>query len=162
MFTSISLIAQTFSEEDKNKTTFGIKAGIDQTFVYNADSSFDQVNYYAGFFADTRLSKKSSFQFELRYSTYRQDHFIEVPLLIKYHLSERLRLYIGPRFDFILNDRPAAKNFSLAAEFGVEYDISKRFFINAAISSSLENQIVIDQFNAGSRQNIRFGLGYKF
>lgn len=158
----LALSAQTFSEEDKNKTTFGIKAGIDQTFVFNADSSFDQVNYYAGFFADTRLSNKTSFQFELRYSTYRQDHFIEVPLLIKYHLSDRLRLFLGPRFDFILDDKPLAKNFTLAAEFGLEYDITKRLFINASMSASLENQIVIDQFNTGSRQNLRFGIGYKF
>ena len=77
-------------------------------------------------------------------------------------MSDKIRLYLGPRFDFILDDKPLAKNFSLAAEFGVDYDISKRLFINASMSASLENQIVIDQFNVGSRQNLRFGLGYKF
>ena len=156
------LSAQTFSENDKNKTSFGIKAGIDQTYVYNAGNSFDQSNYYAAFFADTRLSLKSSFQFELRYSNYRQDHFIELPLLFKYHLSDKFKLYVGPRFDFILDDRPAAENFSLAAEFGVEYYFSNRFFINASMSASIENQVALDEFNAGSRQNLRFGIGYKF
>ncbi|WP_431157992.1 outer membrane beta-barrel protein [Winogradskyella poriferorum] len=160
--TSLMSYAQEYSEDDKNKTTFGIKAGIDQTFVFNADSSFDQVNYYAGFFSDTRLSLKTSFQFELRYVTYRQDHFIEIPLLFKYHFTDKFRMYIGPRFDFILDDKALAKNFSLAAEFGVEYDISKHFYINASMSASLENQIVIDQFNTGSRQNFRLGLGYRF
>lgn len=161
--TITSVFAQTYSEDDKNKTTFGVKAGIDQTFVSNADSSFDQINYYAGLFAETRLSKKSSFQFELRYSTYKQDHFIEVPLLLKYHITDKFRLFVGPRLDFILDDRPTnAKNFSLAAELGLEYDISKNFFINATMSYSFENQINLDQFNVGSRQNIRFGIGYKF
>ena len=71
-------------------------------------------------------------------------------------------MYTGPRLDFSLENNEPAKNFSVALEVGMQYDINKHFFIDGAYSFSFENQIATDSFDTGSRRNFRFGLGYKF
>ena len=90
LFAITTLTAQTFKDSDKYKTTFGIKAGLDKTYVFNAGNSFDKYNFYAGFFAETQFSLKSSLQYELRYVSYDNNHFIETPILFKYRIAKRL------------------------------------------------------------------------
>lgn len=164
--------AQEFNESLKNKTTFGVKAGLNQTFVSNFPNSLSQGGYYAGAFAETRLSEKISFQYELRYATFIDigqgdeniyDHsFIEIPLLLKYHFSDKFVLFFGPRMDFLLDDREPAARFGVSVEVGLQYNFNKNFFIEASFSSGLSNQILINELESGSRGILRLGVGYRF
>jgi len=160
--TSLSLFAQEKEERTFGKTTFGIKAGLDHTMVINSQKAVNSVDFYAGLFAETSLSRKLSLQYEMRYSSYGNNYFVEIPLLLKYHFNDKFSMTLGPRMDFLTNDRAGARNFSMAAEIGAQYNITKQFFLDASYSVGFENQIVINPIRTGSRNNLRFGIGYKF
>lgn len=160
--TFIALFAQEKEEQTFGKTTFGVKAGLDLTFVSDAGRSEKNSDFYAGLFAETSLSRKLSLQYEMRYSSFGNNYFIEIPLLLKYHFNDKWSMTFGPRMDFLANDRDKARNFSMAAEIGVQYNITEKFFVEGSYSISSERQVVIDPIRTGSRNNLRFGVGYKF
>jgi len=67
--TTSSVLAQTFKDEDKYKTTFGFKGGLNQSYLNtSSNNDYSGLELYGGFFAETRLSKRWSFQNELLYS----------------------------------------------------------------------------------------------
>lgn len=142
------------------KTKFGIKGGL--TFLTNSNLEFNE-SAYVGLFSETRISKKWSLQNEVLISP--SEGFLEIPILIKYHINDKFEILLGPKLDLIVdgvNDFPRRNgNINLSLAAGVQYNISKRFFIEGRYSKGLtdprfgfDRDTAIDTF--------KFGIGFKF
>ncbi len=175
---SFNAVAQ--EETDiKGTTTFGIKGGLNQSFIYNSDNS-GGLSFYGGLFAETRLSKRWSIQNELLFSQAKNTFtpnditfvdnndltLFEVPIHLKYYITDKLSVFGGPKLSFLAAGN--AENVGLSFEAGVQYDISKRFFLEARYSYDLFNQVTTRPiastpfFDESSLGLLRFGIGYKF
>jgi len=96
---TFTAFAQEEENHQKNTTTFGIKGGVSFNTI-RGDDGFASTDFYASFFSTTRLSEKWSFQNELGVSIIDDVTFIEVPLLFKYHITDKWSIFAGPRLDF--------------------------------------------------------------
>lgn len=151
----------------KGKTTFGVKVGLNQSYisVQNNTDGYQGLEAYGGFFAETRLSKKWSFQNELLFSFTDDYHFIEVPVLLKYHINDKFSIFAGPKLDFLINEQSVGERlnpFGVSLELGAQYNFSKRFFVEVRYGYGLTEQINIENFYSGARRTLRLGIGFKF
>lgn len=154
-------VAQETTDFSHRPTSFGIKLGLDRTMLLTTEKTTGRTDFYAGVFAETRLSKRIGIHYEMRYSKFKNNNFVEIPLLFKYYFNDNWNIFIGPRMDFLIDDRESINSFTPSAEFGVQYNFSKHFFIEGTYSLSSENQIKIDDYLSGSRSNFRLGIGFK-
>ena len=163
-FTAIH--SQEQNQFTKNQTTFGFKGGLNQSYISaNNTPGYQGLEFYGGFFSETRLSEKWSFQNELLFSFTDDYHFIEVPLFLKYNFNEKLSLFVGPKLDFLVDEVSDGEKFDplgLSLEIGVQYNFAKRFFVEGRYGYSFTNQVDFGEFYSGARRTLRFGVGYKF
>ena len=164
-----SIQAQENDDFIKNKTIFGVKGGlIFNNFHDNHNKDINNYSFYGGFFSETRLSKKWSFQNELIYSNSEGYDFIEVPLLLKYHINEKWSAFAGPSLDFLVDNTEINTEtipLGLSAVIGTQYNFSEKFFIEGRINLGMTKQIdysLNDQFASFSRNTFRVGIGYRF
>ncbi|WP_157547280.1 outer membrane beta-barrel protein [Kordia zhangzhouensis] len=160
-----------FSQEKKdflkNQTIFGFKAGLNQSYLNtSSDNDYSGLELYGGFFAETSLSNTLSFQYELLYSYTDDISFLEIPLLLKYHLNDKWSIMSGPKLDVVANktiENALYEPLSVSLEIGTQYNISKRFFIEGRYGYGLSKEVLIDSnSNSYSRNTLRLGVGYKF
>ena len=182
---AFTALAQEEENHQKSTTVFGIKGGLNQSYIGGLDNS-GGLSYYGGLFAETRLSKRWSIQNELLFSkvedynvtisngtsTFRNDLLLfEVPIHLKYHISDKWSVFAGPKLSFLADG--IAENVGLSIEVGVQYNISKRFFIETRYSNDLFDQArqtstgetltgPILFSNPVSLGQLRLGLGFKF
>ena len=163
--------------QTQKMTSFGAKAGYNNSNISGKDSNGDELGYlgneiYVGLFSDFQLFQKVNFQAELIYSYTEDYNFLEVPLNIKYQLYKKLYVFAGPKLDFILdNDEDVSednyefRNFGVSADFGVQYYFIEKFFAELRYSIGFEEQLKRDiqlDINNATRNTFRIGLGYKF
>lgn len=178
LFFFISGQAQETEPTENGKTTFGIKGGINQ-FLLSEENSSANLGFYLGLFSETKLSKKWSIQNELIYTqntevlmntedalnpeSTRNLSFFEVPVHLKYSLTDKLSLFAGPKLVFLAEGN--ANTVGLAADAGVQYDFSKKLFLELRYSKDLFTQ---KRSNSGftnpdsSLDQLRLGVGFKF
>lgn len=93
------------------------------------------------------------------------DSFLEIPILIKYHINDKFEIFLGPKLDLVFNkanifpspDNPI--NLSLAA--GIQYNISKQFFVEGRYIKGLTDP----RFGFSREEAIdtfKWGVGFKF
>ncbi len=165
-----SLYAQEDHRQIEHKTTFGIKAGSIGSPATRVDRS--KINgiqgLYGGIYLNTRFHKKWSFQNEVDFSITNGYLFIEVPMVLKYHINDKWSVFMGPKLDILLNNDlkyfgdTDFKTYGISAEIGIQYNISKRFFIEARYSYSFSKQINFKHFPSNNRTTFRIGIGYRF
>lgn len=180
-------IAFTQAQESESsvigKTTFGVKAGINQVLVRSSSTNAD-LGYFFGLFSETRLSEKWSIQNELLFTannevtrftvsdlnleSTRDLTFFEVPLHLKYHATDKVSLFAGPKLSFLAGQEDA-DNVGLALEAGIQWDFTKKFFLEARYSQDLFSQNTLSVDNGIIRQRrdralnqLRLGVGFKF
>ncbi|WP_053992437.1 outer membrane beta-barrel protein [Mangrovimonas sp. TPBH4] len=169
----LGLTQFTFSQEKSqdyqlHTTTFGFKAGLNQSFIVPGHYSIDGyqgLELYGGFFSETRLTERWSFQNELVFSYTDEYLFLEIPLVMKYHITDKFSAFGGAKIDLILNDeltKEHLRRMGVSLEIGVQYDFSRKFFAEARFGYGLVDQIYIEDFYGGYRNTLRVGVGYKF
>jgi len=153
----------------KNKTTFGIKGGLNFSHLSNVSKSesYSGIELYGSLFSETRFSKKSRFQNELVFSYTDGYHYLEFPFLLKYHFNDKWAVFAGPKLDFILdNDFEYVdqnfKTLGISAVIGVEYKVSKKFFAEATYNFGFTKQIQTQNLYSTTRKTFRISLGYRF
>lgn len=159
--------AQEPNDSQKKRTTFGFKAGLNQSYLNtSSDNGYSGLEVYAGFFAETSLSKKWSFQYELLYSYTDDINFLEIPLLFKYHVNDKWAFMAGPKLDVVANksiEGALYEPLSVSFTLGVQYNISKRFFVEGRYSLGLSNELITNSNSETfSRNTLRLGIGFKF
>ncbi|MEJ7779649.1 MAG: secretin and TonB N-terminal domain-containing protein [Daejeonella sp.] len=163
-----------FASRENKKITFGFKGGMNNSRIYATASDGSKSGYigtelYGGFFADTRMTAKLSLGTELIFSFTDSYHFIELPLHLKYNLSEKWNLMAGPKLDYIADGMSdfAYDNFKrvgISGEIGSQYQINQLFFAEVRYAYGVTPQINSQGFgfSDGYRNTLRLGLGINF
>ncbi len=164
--------AQTDPEKPKaEKVKFGLRTG------YEFQANESNLNYqlklpYIGAFSDIKLSEKWSLQLELNLRSEKREElllngfkqsynelYLTVPVLLKYHINDKFNIYTGTQVlsASLVNDISGIKKWN--GILGVEYNLSKKIFLDARFRHGFEGQKSTNNF----RDNrISVGIGYKF
>ncbi|WP_396602666.1 porin family protein [Algibacter sp. R77976] len=176
-FLLLLLNSSIFFAQNYNKTVFGVKGGLNLSYVLGSELDGELTGYsgweqYVSLFSDTELNKKWNLENELLFSYTDDYHFLEIPLHLKYKFVKKWAVFLGPKLDFILdNDNDAFesqnyrfKNFGVSVELGAQYNINKTFFIEIRFSNGLTEQIedLVLEVLKGKRNTLRIGLGVRF
>ena len=158
---------------------FGLKAGLNIANVLGGDVDRNNLfDFHAGAFAEFKVSEKFSLQPEIVYSrqgteveniaTIKLD-YINVPLLAKYYISEKVSVEAGPQMSFLVDDKVVfsedltfdtdAASFDFGLNAGLAYQISSKFSIQTryyyGITTVSENPDIKNSV-------FQVSLGYKF
>lgn len=152
----------------KKKTQFGITGGLNQDFFTSSPYSFNGLNFYVGLFAEHRISEKFGLQLEVLYKRTQGSGYntLQFPLLVKYHMNERFRIYSGVQLNWSFRDGYAdpvynQKPGDFALNIGLEYDLSEKWYLMARYIYGFK------RFPSANGRNARegtflFGVGYRF
>jgi len=154
-------------------TKYGVRAGLNISNLDFKDSPYNNNDhrngFMIGFFGEFGLSKTVSIMPELQFSAegakreaLRLD-YLQVPVLFKFKLSEKIALGAGPQAGLKVHKTgDGIKNFAYSGVAGVEVKISHTLFVDARYTYGFSN-IFEDYINAEAiNTNIQFGLGFKF
>ena len=184
---------------------FGPKTSLNLTNhkgdVENAET---KIGFNIGAFVEIGLSDKFTFQPELLFSTQGsksgygagssslkqiiKTNYLNVPLMLKYAVSDKFALEFGPQMGFLLSAyfvwtadyfddsddlstvkedfKDFFKTFDFGLNFGASFDIIENIFIGARYNLGLSNIFVnfYDRVNEDKTQNSVFSMsvGYRF
>jgi len=177
LFLLLLLNSTVFFAQNDNKTVFGVKGGLNLSYVLGSELDGELTRYsgtelYVSLFSDTELNENWNLENELLFSYTDDYHFLEIPLHLKYKFEKKWAVFLGPKLDFILdNDNDyfesqnyRFKNFGVSLELGTQYNFNKTFFIEIRFSKGLTEQIddlVLEVLNS-KRNTLRIGLGVRF
>lgn len=154
----------------QSNTSFGLSAGyanVDFRGRYDgATLSSTESGFYAGGLVDFTVAGSFHIQPEALFTLAEGRKFIAVPVLAKWYIGDTgFQLMAGPQANFHLEDNEFRKSFGLDATFGIAYDISEHFFINARyaieLTDRLKNGYGSNQTGFGNN-TFYAGIGYKF
>ncbi len=186
-------IAVASAQSDKSGFDFGVRGGVNFANITTNDdlgSPESRTNFYAGLVAELPLQERFSLQGEVFYSgqgferniplvanekiayTNKAD-YIQVPLLAKFYIVERLSIAAGPQFGFKVSEKVAydssavvgsietdkIQTFDFQGTGGLEYKFDNGLFIQGRYTYGFSdlvknNDIHTSVFSAG--------LGYMF
>ena len=149
------------------KVTFGIRTGYEfQTNKSNLSYSLRLP--YVGVFSDFKISDNWSLQLELNLRSENRERlfndgfkesidelYLTVPVLLKYHFDNKFKIYAGTQVlsASLVNDISGLKKWN--GIFGVEYDLTKKFFLDARFRHGFGGQRFRDN-------RVSVGIGCKF
>ena len=187
---SAGVFAQGYNQWEVRGWDFGVKAGVG--FANTSDMPNDGdtkmlTGFYAGAFAEYHVNYWFGIQAEVLYSAQgvkyepnsalkfelKQD-YINVPILAKFYVLDKLSVDFGPQFGFLVNDDakikvgsvsddidPDTKSFDFSVGMGLSYTLFNHLDITARYNLGLTDTYGnID----GTNRNgvIQVGLGYRF
>jgi hypothetical protein len=160
--------------QNEKSTLFGLKVGYNRSVVDGVEPDGSKTGFignevYASLFADSKLGEKWNFENELLFSFTDEYAFLEIPLHFKYYFLEKANLFLGPKFDIILNDEDVLtgynfRTFGGSIDIGAQYELLERFLVEMRYSYGLVEQIddmFLDIYN-GTRNTFRIGIGMQF
>ena len=171
LFTALISFCFTVNAQESK---FGITAGYQSSsFEISGDGvdiSTDASGYFLGFFAQFSVSESLSIQPELQYSSVSDDGEsigdIIIPVMLKFHLSDKFNFMAGPQFDYITeDDTEGVKEFGMGLGLGLGYDISDNISLGARYSFGFDilDDEGEDVGDASFKINIfQIGLNYSF
>lgn len=122
-----------------------------------------------GFFAEYKVSGDLSFAPEIQFSAegakeeFIRIDYIQLPLLLKYQLSESLSIGLGPQVGLKGHDyEDGQQNLAFSGLGGLEYKLSDEFFLDLRYSYGLTNIFDDDTNLEAKNTNIQIGFGLKF
>ncbi len=158
----------TFAFTNAQETKFGVIAGADFATAKVELEGFNVTDnttaFFGGFFADITASEKFHVQPELVIVTADGGSQLQLPILAKYYLADKVSILAGPDLLFDLEEKTEGfKTFGIGVDFGAAYDINEHFMIEAKYNLGLTNLIEDAPSGYSAKINGFFlGLGYKF
>ena len=174
---------------------WGAKAGLNLADFSNVDESKMKPSFHIGAFADIAINDFLSFQPELMYSrqgtffkeTYEGEtykdwaryDYINLPLVFKFYIAEKLSVDVGPQFGFVINasakydwpgesgtediDSDMYESFDVSAAMGLTYRVCRNIDVYARYNLGLTNVNKEEGDNTKIKNNvIQVGVGYRF
>lgn len=167
-FTTV-LLAQDKQGFNKNKTSFGLKTA---TSLNSVSSHFlkSENNRSFGFFLESELDDSFSILVEANYTRPFGISFVEMPVLLRYRLTDKINVFSGLKLSYLANDRNVLSRnpnpFGLSIVLGGQYNINSKWFIDARYSHGLTEQInftpELGTHAKSTMNSFSFGLGYRF
>lgn len=178
MFT-IGLSSQAFAQG----IDFGIKAGVNFSSITDATGLDNRTGFVAGIFVGGKLGDKLGVQADLLYSQQGAEFsagefnldYVNVPIVLKYFVTDVIHLHGGPQFGVLINDEVqtvvgetindiATKNFDLSGVVGVGLDLPMGIRVDGRYNFGLSD--VPDdpelEFTKGKNSVITLSVGYSF
>ncbi|OYX82150.1 MAG: hypothetical protein B7Y83_15720 [Flavobacteriales bacterium 32-34-25] len=163
-----ALAVFTFGFINAQEAKFGLIAGADfATYKLEAEGfniSENTTAFFGGVFVDITASDKFHVQPELVIVTAEGGSQLQLPILAKYYLADKVSILAGPDLLFDLDEKTEGlKSFGVGIDFGAAYDIDSHFMIEAKYNLGLTNFIEDAPSGYAAKINGFFlGLGYKF
>jgi len=118
-------------------SNFGITAGFHNLSlkidVLGMTESESSQGFFVGVTSDFSLSDKFSLQPQLQFATSSQDgdslEQLILPIMLKYHVTEKFNLQAGPQLDYLLDDSDDLNAIGFGLGFGAGFDFSERFLL---------------------------------
>ena len=173
LFFTIALVSFCFMV-NAQEYKFGITAGYQSSSFEisggGVDLSTDASGFFLGFFSQFSVSENLSIQPELHYSSVSDDGEsvgdLIIPVMLKFHVSEKFNLMDGPQFDYLTeDDTEGIKKFGMGLGLGLGYDISENISIGARYSLGFDrlDDEGVDLDGASIKINVlQLGLSYSF
>lgn len=152
---------------------YGIRGAINiSNLDFDPDADFENKHrngFAFGGFVDFGLTEDISILAELQWSaeggkeeSLRAD-YIQLPILLRFLVSERLTLGVGPQVALkTWENKDLFSTFSFSGVAGVEYMITDELFIDARLSYGFSNVLDQDQEDLQAKNHvIQFGFGIK-
>ncbi len=169
----------------------GIKAGANFANITDASGLSNKTGFVFGAFAGAKLNDKLGIQGDLLYSQQGAEFnggeidltYVNIPVVLKYFVTENLNLQAGPQFGFVVDDNvkevfnslAEAESFDLTGVIGAGYEfpfgirVSGRYHFG--LTDVTKSNAVTDTETAGTRvveassgKNtvITLAIGYSF
>lgn len=157
---------------------FGIKAGVNFSSITDAAGLDNRTGFVAGVFLGGKLNDNLGVQADLLYSQQGAEFdlgnfnldYINVPIVLKYYVSDGLNLQLGPQFGVIINDDAqtvfgetindiATNNFDISAVFGLGYDFPMGIRLDGRYNLGLND---VSESVEGKNSVITLAIGYSF
>lgn len=142
------------------ETKFGVRAGVDFATVETkvtvpilgtVSSKGSETGFFVGGFASIGVSESFAVQPEVLYVSIKDFSFLNVPVLGKYTVAEKINLLAGPSFNYLLDAEE--DKFKVNVDFGGSYDITENIDVIARYSLG---------FGDSKISGIFVGVGYTF
>lgn len=166
VLSAIAIFAFGFANAQEVK--FGLIAGADfataKVEVEEFNVSENTTAFFGGVFVDITASEKFHVQPELVVVTADGGSQLQLPILAKYYLADKVSILAGPDLLFDLNEKTEGlKTFGVGIDFGASYDIDEHFMIEAKYNLGLTDFLEDSTSDYSVKVNGFFlGLGYKF
>ena len=170
---TIALVSFCFSTNAQD-SKFGITAGFQSTSIKVSGGSFDisqdASGFFLGFYVQFLFSETFSIQPELQYSSISSDGetlgLLVIPIMMKFHVTEKLNIMAGPQFDYVTaKDTEGIDKLGLGLGLGLGYDISDHIAVGTRYYFGFDrlNDMGEDIVYASIKLNIlQVGLSYRF
>ncbi len=153
----------------------GIKAGVNFSNITDASELSNRTGFVVGAFVGGKLNDKLGIQGDLLYSQQGAEadpekidlNYVNIPVVVKYFLTEGLNIQAGPQFGFIVDDNikqvfnniAEAESFDLTGVVGIGYDLPMGVRIDGRYNFGLTD--VIKEGN-GKNTVVTLSVGYSF
>ena len=146
---------------------FGIRAGVD---IATAKAEFegisisdDETGFYIGVFKRFKISESFKIRPEANFISVKDLDQIQIPVFAEIGIADKFNLLAGPSFGFLLDSEEDLKSFNLGLDFGLSYDITSQFLVEARYSLGLSDLADDNDFDAKLKlHGLFFGVGYRF
>lgn len=146
---------------------FGLRAGVD---IATAKAEFDGISisdnetgFYIGAFTRFEVSESFKIRPEANFISVKDLDQIQIPVLAEIGVSDKFNIMAGPSFGFLLDTEEGSKSFNLGLDFGLSYDITSQFLVEARYGLGLSNLAEDNEFDAKLKlHGLFFGVGYMF
>ena len=167
-YISVAIILFGLGFANAQGVKFGVKAGIDFATIKISGSGYSapasETQFYAGTFADITASEKIHIQPELVFVFNKEVRQLQLPLLAKIFVAEKLGILVGPDVFIDLNKKiDGQKSAGVGLDFGGAYEIDKNLSIEAKYNLGITN--LIKNIPSGINKKINglfLGMDYKF
>ena len=157
---------------------FGVKAGVNFANITDASGLSNRTGFVAGVFVGGKLNDNLGIQGELLYSQQGAEFelgefnldYVNVPLLVKYYVSQGLNIQAGPQFGVLVNDETqtvigevindiATNDFDISAVIGAGYDFPFGVRVSGRYGFGLND---VPESGNGKNSVVTLAVGYSF
>ncbi|AWA29997.1 hypothetical protein HYN48_07860 [Flavobacterium magnum] len=155
------------SAQDSDGMRFGAKAGFaslsSKVKVAGVSANGSDSGFFGGLFAEFPISESFGFKPELLYVAVGDVNQIQLPLHLKYDVTEGFGLFTGPNLGFITGAEDGTKSFNYGIDLGASYDITEEIVADARYNIGLANLVENgDSDNSIKLSGFYIGVGYRF
>lgn len=157
---------------------FGVKAGVNFSSIRDASGLDNRTGFVAGVFVGGKINDKIGAQADLLYSQQGAEFelgdfnldYLNIPIVLKYYLTNNFNLQVGPQFGVVINDEAqtvvgetindiAANNFDMSAVVGLGVDIPFGLRLEGRYNFGLSD---VSKDADGKNSVVTLSVGYSF
>ena len=156
-----------FASEKSEIDSPGIeRSPLDTKNQLNISNTSSETGFYIGVaFRDEFLELSDDFaiQPEINFVAIKDLNQIQVPILAKYTIVDKLNAYAGPNLGFLFDTPDGIKSFNFAVDVGLSYDVTDNILVEARYDYGLSNLFENGNSNFSTKlRNFQVGLAYRF